>query len=345
MSIIDKLIKADKKVLVIDPTGEYYDSFSDDEVKKMVLGIDTTLDPGKVSFSQWATLFETNDSSQPAVLADAIRSLRFQKKQGEDAVYKKNGKTIVGVLEDMESLSPVDLSFNLSLLPLQITEEAVEVDRNMTKYQVGAFQFNNKQWLVQKVKYKLESACLIDFFSVSNTKDDLLGILNQFMNDDIKSVYINASKIGIGEGIGSMIVDLVSNYIVNNKKKDDVAFVIFVDEVHRYSKDVQSGGYQTGLTAIAREGRKKGIFLFLTTQNPKDIPDELLGQIGSLLVHRLTHRSELDSIRNYMSESSFKQVSKLNQGEGILTSINLLEDLHLIVDECTRVHHKSTIQL
>ena len=83
----------------------------------------------------------------------------------------------------------------------------------------------------------------------------------------------------------------------------------------------------------------------MTTQNPKDIPDELLGQIGSLLVHRLTHRSELDSIRNYMSESSFKQVSKLNQGEGILTSINLLEDLHLIVDECTRVHHKSTIQL
>ena len=184
----------------------------------------------------------------------------------------------------------------------------------MTKYQVGSFQFNNKQWLVQKVKYKLESASLIDFFSASDNKDDLLGILNQFMNDDIKSVYINASKIGIGEGIGSMIVDLVSNYIVNNKKKDDVAFVIFVDEVHRYSKDVQAGGYQTGLTAIAREGRKKGIFLFLTTQNPKDIPDELLGQIGSLLVHRLTHKSELDSIRNYMSESSFKQVSRLNQG-------------------------------
>ena len=345
LSIIDKLIKADKKVLVIDPTGEYSDSFSDDEVKKMVLGIDTILDPGKVSFSQWATLFETNDSSQPAVLADAIRSLRFQKKHGKDEVYKKSGKTIVQVLEDMESLLSSDLSFNLALLPLQITEEAVEVDRNMTKYQVGSFQFNNKQWLVQKVKYKLESASLIDFFSASDNKDDPLGILNQFMNDDIKSVYINASKIGIGEGIGSMIVDLVSNYIVNNKKKDDVAFVIFVDEVHRYSKDVQAGGYQTGLTAIAREGRKKGIFLFLTTQNPKDIPDELLGQIGSLLVHRLTHKSELDSIRNYMSESSFKQVSRLNQGESILTSINLLEDLHLAMDECIRIHHKSTIQL
>ena len=94
LSVVDKLIKADKKVLVIDPTGEYFDSFSGAEVKKLVLGNDTILDPGKVSFSQWATLFETNDSSQPAVLADAIRSLRFQKKHGEGGVYRKNGKTI-----------------------------------------------------------------------------------------------------------------------------------------------------------------------------------------------------------------------------------------------------------
>ena len=115
--------------------------------------------------------------------------------------------------------------------------------------------------------------------------------------------------------------------------------------MHRYSKDAQSGGYQTGLTAIAREGRKKGVFLFLTTQNPKDVSDELLGQIGSLLVHRLTHKSELDSIRNFLSESAFKQVPKLNQGEAILTSINLLRDLHLRVDKCSRPHYNSTVQL
>lgn len=83
----------------------------------------------------------------------------------------------------------------------------------------------------------------------------------------------------------------------------------------------------------------------MTTYNSKDIPDDPLRRIGSLLVHRLTHKSELDSIRNYMSESSFKQVSRLNQGASILTSINLLEDLHLAMDECIHIHHKSTIQL
>lgn len=81
LSILDKLIKNDKKLLIIDPTGEYFNSFNEnDNITKLNLGIDTILDTGRLSFSQWATLFETNDSTQPAVLADAIKSLRYQKK-------------------------------------------------------------------------------------------------------------------------------------------------------------------------------------------------------------------------------------------------------------------------
>lgn len=352
LSILDKLIIDNKKVLIIDPSGEYADSFSEGSIKKLTLGKGTSLDPGKVSYSQWATLFETNDGTQPAVLADAIRSLRFQKKIGKNEVYKKEGRNISDVLSELDTLSGNDLSFNLALLPEQITQEAVEADKNM-KYVSGIFQFNNKQWLVQKVTYKLSNINLQKFFSEKRDKEDegeekildLLEELESFMNSKTGGLYINASAIGVGEGIGSMIIDLLSNYIINQKKKDNIGFVMFIDEVHRYSKDVHSGGFQTGLTAIAREGRKKGIFLFLTTQNPNDVPNELLGQIGTLLIHRLTHRNELESIRNYLTDNSFKQVPKLNQGEAILTSINLLKELHLRVEKCSRVHKNDTTRL
>lgn len=91
LSILDKLIHNNKKVLIIDPTGEYSASFDDNSnIEKLELGIDTILDTGRLSFSQWATFFETNDSTQPAVLADAIKSLRFQKKKNniENVIYK-----------------------------------------------------------------------------------------------------------------------------------------------------------------------------------------------------------------------------------------------------------------
>ncbi|MFU9922416.1 ATP-binding protein [Fannyhessea vaginae] len=343
LSILDKLVQDGKKILVIDPTGEYAESFYEESVKQLTLGVDTTLDPGQVSFTQWATLFETNDSTQPAVLADAIRSLRLQKKRNLDEVLVKKGNSVVEITDKLNTLGDNDVSFNLKLLPNQIIEEAVQVANSI--YVSNDFQFNNKQWLVQKVRYKLDNDKLLDFFSADLSKTDLLSELDDFIKNKTHSLYINTSIIGIGEAVGAMIIDLISNYMLNMKKKNDTAFVLFIDEVHRYAKDARSGGFQTGLTLIAREGRKKGIFMFLTSQNPNDVPEDLLGQIGTLLIHRLTHRRELEAVRNYVSERSYKQIPKLNQGEAILTSINLLKDLHLSVMKCTRKHSNRTINL
>lgn len=343
LSILDKLVQDGKKILVIDPTGEYAESFYEESVKQLTLGVDTALDPGQVSFTQWATLFETNDSTQPAVLADAIRSLRLQKKRNLDEVLVKKGNSVVEITDKLNTLGDNDVSFNLKLLPNQIIEEAVQVANSI--YVSNDFQFNNKQWLVQKVRYKLDNDKLLDFFSADLSKTDLLSELDDFIKNKTHSLYINTSIIGIGEAVGAMIIDLISNYMLNMKKKNDTAFVLFIDEVHRYAKDARSGGFQTGLTLIAREGRKKGIFMFLTSQNPNDVPEDLLGQIGTLLIHRLTHRRELEAVRNYVSERSYKQIPKLNQGEAILTSINLLKDLHLSVMKCTRKHSNRTINL
>ncbi|WP_049509089.1 ATP-binding protein [Streptococcus pseudopneumoniae] len=347
LSILDKLIENDKKVLIIDPTGEYSNSFNKNKnIIKLNLGIDTILDTGRVSFSQWATLFETNDSTQPAVLADAIKSLRYQNKMGINDVYQKNGKTPTEVSKAMSSLSIQDTSFDISLLSRQITEEAVEISRDMKTYIAGSFQFNQKQWLVQKVEYKISNTKLSDFFSPkTKTKTDLIEKIDSFLKNDIRSLYINTSTIGTSDSIGGMIVELISTYIIDSKKKDNIAFVMFIDEVHRYSQNNQENNYQIGLTSIAREGRKKGIFLFLTTQNPQDVPKELLGQIGTLLIHRLTHKNELEAIKNHLSEQSYRQINKLNQGEAILTSINIVRDLHIEIIKSDRPHANSTTLL
>ena len=341
------MIKNDKKLLIIDPTGEYFNSFNEnDNITKLNLGIDTILDTGRLSFSQWATLFETNDSTQPAVLADAIKSLRYQKKIGSNDVYQKNGKALIEVSQAMSSLSIQDTSFDMSLLSRQIAEEAVEISRDMKTYIAGSFQFNQKQWLVQKVEYKISNTKLSDFFSPkTKAKTDLIEKIDSFLKNDIHSLYINTSTIGTSDSIGGMIVELISTYIIDSKKKDNIAFVMFIDEVHRYSQNNQENNYQIGLTSIAREGRKKGIFLFLTTQNPQDVPKELLGQIGTLLIHRLTHKNELEAIKNHLSEQSYRQVNKLNQGEAILTSINIVRDLHIEIIKSDRPHANSTTLL
>ncbi|QNT17413.1 ATP-binding protein [Streptococcus mutans] len=345
LSILDKLINDKVRTLIIDPTGEYSDSFTDEEVDKYILGIDAFLPLSQISMNQWSILFETNDGTQPAVLAEAIRSLRYQFKNKNDEVYKKVGKCVTQVEDEFSTLTDEDKDFKLELLSAQIAVETTKQD-NKGNYVADTFNFNVNQYLIQKVNYKLDNSSLINFFTSGGKS--LIDIINQFSSGKTKkSLYIDISQIGTTDGIGGMIIDLISNYLVNLRIDSIVPFVIFIDEVHRYTRGISNEGFTfyTGLNSIAREGRKKGIFLFLTTQNPNDVDKILLGQVGTLLIHRLTSPDELKSIQNHLSSQELTQIRKLNTGEAILTSINLLKDINLKIEKTSRTHHNNTPSL
>ena len=102
------------------------------------------------------------------------------------------------------------------------------------------------------------------------------------------------------------------------------------------------GNYSTGLIDIAREGRKYGIFMFLTSQSPKDVPSIVLNQIGTLLVHNLTGRDDLKIISNYFDSSTLNSLSNLGQGEALLTSINLIRDVQLKINPSSLIQNNET---
>ncbi|WP_247906549.1 ATP-binding protein [Streptococcus anginosus] len=345
LSILDKLINDGIRTLIIDPTGEYSDSFTDDEVDKYILGQTAFLPLSQMSINQWSILFETNDGTQPAVLAEAIRSLRYQYKNNLDEIYQKVGKSVSDVEKDFSTLTDEDKNFDINFLSAQIAVETTKQNKK-GEFESDLFNFNVNQYLIQKVNYKLNNTSLVNFFTSDG--QSLIDIIDSFSAGETKkSLYIDVSQIGTTDGIGGMIIDLVSNHLVNLSSTSIKPFVMFIDEVHRYTKGINNDGFTfyTGLNSIAREGRKKGIFLFLTTQNPNDVDKILLGQVGTLLVHRLTSPDEIKVIQNHLMENQINQIKKLNTGEAVLTSINLLKNLYIQVEKCTRPHHNETPSL
>lgn len=347
LSILDKLVVDNKKILMIDPTGEYKETFSDNEFIKLTLGENTVLSSGELSSQQWEILFETNDNTQGAILSEAMNSLRFQEQRSLQGVYKKANKRIQTVQSDMASVT--ETKFNLNFLPQQINEESVAIGNNRDNtagmYVFDTFRANANAWLSQKVHHKLSNSSFTNFFSNdSTTHHNLIDAINSFIIDTNSSLYIDCSKIGTDDSIGGMIIDLISTHLLNISSTLEIKpFIMFIDEVHRYTKSTSTDlNYHTGLTNISREGRKRGMFLFLTTQNPNDVPSILLGQVGTLLIHRLTHYEEIKSIQNHLKTNITGQIKKLNQGEAILTSINLLQDIHLTVNPCNRPHNNTT---
>lgn len=303
---------------------------------KLTLGKDTTISTGELSMPQWMILFEVNDGTQPAVLADAIKSLRYQKKGKFPGVYQKVGRKISVVQNEMTSLMDTDTEFESSSLAEQITAEAVKIGKNDV-YEVDSFRANVNHFLVQKIDFKLKNTNLGKFFN-NNGLNNLLAELDSFLSNNSR-LYIDSSQIGTDDGVGGMIIDLITNYLLNHANKNK-PFVFFIDEAHRYTRNMNSENNEffTGLTSIAREGRKNGQYLMLTTQNPSDVSKVLLAQMGSLLIHRLTHQDELNAISNFLDNGTQYQIKKLGQGEAVLTSANLLQNVFLKINKSKRKH-------
>ena len=345
LAILDKVISTKRKALIIDPTGEYRDAFSDDEITKLTLGVDTTISPSKITMEQWEKLFETENSSQGAVLSEAITSLRYMKKIGYDSYYPKVGENIDEVQENLASVSNGDTDFNIELLPEQIQAESVcEPDRSSDynfKYCYDSLKANSNASLVQKIQYQMTNTSFLSFFSNDPSMYNLLDVIDDFVHLPEASLYIDTSTLGAAEGIGGMVIDLVSNFVIS---RDDICpFIFFIDEVHRYAKSRYSDKeFHGGLTLLAREGRKKGIFLYLTTQNPKDVSPVLFGQIGTMLIHRLMLNDEIHTVESHLDDYAIKHVRKLNQGEVILTSVNLLHNMFIHVNKSERTQYNNT---
>lgn len=348
LSILDKMVSTKRKALIVDPTGEYRDAFNDDEITKLTLGVDTTISPGKVTMQEWEKLFETTSNSQGAVLAEAITSLRYMHKVGQDRCFYKVGEDIEEVQEALASVGADDCEFDISLLPEQIQAEAVSEplrdDNYNFKYCYDMLKANANNPLIQKIQYQMTNTRLLSFFSNDPGMYNLLDVIDEFVHTPDVSLYIDSSSLGAAEGIGGMVIDLICNFVI---QQDGISpFVFFIDEVHRYAKSQYSDReFHGGLTLVAREGRKKGIFLYLTTQNPKDVSPILFGQIGTLLIHRLMLNDEIRAVESHLDDYSIKHVRKLNQGEVILTSVNLLHNMFIHIDKSDRTQHNQTPQL
>lgn len=349
LSILNSLVEKKKKVLIIDPTGEYKDSFDNKKFKKVTLGTNCCIHSKDVSIAQWAKLFNVNSNTQGPVLAEAITSLRLLKKRKSQKPYfEKEKKKPEDVIKELAELDDDSTDFDLEKLPDQIVQESVCIRDNL--YHTDGFKKNVNDYLINKIKFWIKDKKLTNIFtsspsdSTTKPKKNLFNLIDTFLKQQNSSLYIDASQLGLVSELGSVVIDLISYHILQKKDKFN-PFVFFVDEVHRYTMNDENDLKSNGLSMAAREGRKKGMFLFLTTQNPSDIPSDVMSQIGSILVHRLTSGDEIKAIENYLDKSSLVLLKKLNQGEAILSSINIIKNLYLKIEKSNLIHHNETPSL
>ncbi len=101
--------------------------------------------------------------------------------------------------------------------------------------------------------------------------------------------------------------------------------VVVVDEAHNFlGREIGSEDTVARLDAfelIAKEGRKFGLNICLTTQRPRDITEGVLSQMGTLVVHRLTNDRDREVVERACGEidrSASSFLPNLRPGEAAI---------------------------
>ena len=112
---------------------------------------------------------------------------------------------------------------------------------------------------------------------------------------------------------------------------DRPRMVFFFDEAHLLFKDI-SKALQSKIEQIVKLIRSKGVGVYFITQNPKDIPDSVLSQLGNKIQHALRAYTPSEEKAIKATADSFRTNPAFNTRE-VLTQLGTGEALISVLDE------------
>ncbi len=129
---------------------------------------------------------------------------------------------------------------------------------------------------------------------------------------------------------------------------DRPRMVFFFDEAHLIFDDI-SKALKQKLEQIVKLIRSKGVGIYFCTQNPRDIPDEILAQLGNKIQHALhaytpseerAIKTAADSFRVNPEFDTKTAITELGVGEALISVLDE-EGIPTVVERCKVLPPKS----
>ena len=331
------------KVILIDATGEY----SNFKSESLILGSNCHFPFQKLSISDLFFLLRPTGQSQRPILLEAIRSLKMVKiRNFANNVFTTNILVKANVLKsnildfyhkNIEAIENNICDFDINFLTQQIKEECI--------YQT-AFNDTTKWGVFDAKTYDYQTSILSRITDLINNNifnntlgfksigtNSLVEKIDNFLLDKENNLLrISYENIPSSFSIKEITANAIASYLLNlsrNGKFKDQPIVLVLDEAHQFvNKSVKDEFFEShtldAFDLIAKECRKYGMFLCLSTQMPRDIPIGTLSQIGTFIVHRLINELDKKSIENAASSANKSALSFLpilGSGEALIVGV------------------------
>ena len=357
-NIIEQVRNAGGKAIVIDPTGEYEcldcESYYVGNHEKATAVNQLTFPHWQFTDSDIRAFLRPSAQSQAPKLEAAIESQKIvtqhynKQDHGLDItanyLLNKSGKAKSPYEIALLSINPFihSISWSFGRLADQIVNECIwpnggnasnpnpaiwggRADNDVGHClnliaRIKAYASNpNLKWMIDADPNLKTVPNLIDDFCSQDSEKKILRL-------DLSEVPFEAnSREILVNAIGRKLLSVARKGIINH----NAPLLVFIDEAHQFlNKRIGEETNRFELDAfgnIAKEGRKYGLNTIIATQRPRDIPEDVLSQIGTLIVHRLTNQLDQDVVKKAVGAIDQRSASflpVLGQGEALLLGVD-----------------------
>jgi len=360
--LIEESLQHRCKIILLDATGEFW-RLGGASVRHLSMGAGSPR-PDDSSIichphfemreSDLFAIFRPSGQSQGPKLREAIKSLKLVKL--EPTLADRNGNLIkVGrarepyeqaMKQHVKTIESPFCEFDITALPQQVIEECVwPTDFNdATKY--GKYSNENTyclslQMRIENIIRSVEFSCIFD---PPENCDTVYDSIESFLDSDGERLLrISLENVPFGNNVREILVNAVGRVLL--EKGRDGSFkerptVVILDEAHQFlNRTIGDEHLRFELDAfglIAKEGRKYSLNVCIATQRPRDIPQDVLSQMGTLIVHRLVNdhdRQVVERAAGDIDRSAAEFLPSLSPGEAIIVGVDIPVPLSIQVRE------------
>jgi hypothetical protein len=170
----------------------------------------------------------------------------------------------------------------------------------------------------------------------------LASVLNDFCTkDDDDLIRISLRNVRFEHHTREILLNIIGRFLLDCARRDifrDRPMIVFLDEAHQFLGrtvgDEYGSVYLDAFGLIAKEGRKYGLSCVLATQRPRDIPADVLSQLGTLIVHRLTNDHDRDTVEKAcgdLDREAAMFIPTLAPGEAIVIGPDIPAPVPLLI--------------
>lgn len=342
--LVEEVARLGGKVLLIDPTGEYRTL---EEATHLHLGGRRDGDGDVRKFVSFPhrhlneldlfALLQPSQGVQAPKLRDAVLSLKLIELQPEIATdgclhkAKQKKKPINQVLRTRDAeLRKAGAPYDITKLALQIHFECVWPNGDDLHHWGGMHENSASSCtsLCMRVDSAVKSEHLKPVFAPDDYMSDVTEEIEAFLEGPTSILRVSMQYLPFEQSARELVVNALGRHLL--AKARDGCFkrqpmVVVLDEAHQFlSKSVGDEFNRVHLDAfglIAKEGRKYGLTTVMATQRPRDIPEDVLSQVGLLIVHRLINERDqgvVVSASGAIDASMAAFLPTLREGEALI---------------------------